>query len=275
MPYSSAQRAIRELPFSVEPADRQLAGGPALLAGLEAAGAPALRWYGMRPTALIVGSSQRLDELDAAACAAAGVRVHRRRSGGGAVLSDAMLMLDLAIPRAHPLYLEDVSESYRWIGAVWVAALRELGTNARAIPVDEARADAQTLDPLVSRVCFGGLSPYETLLGWRKLVGLAQIRRRAGALYQAGMYLRWAPERTARLMAGSPHAQATLARQLTTRVVGLDAARGGQALDAADVARAFEAALAQAGLVPAAGDWSDEERARQAAEAPRYAALEA
>ena len=52
----SAQRAIRELPFSVESADRQLAGGPALLAALEETGQPVMRWYQMEQPALLLGS---------------------------------------------------------------------------------------------------------------------------------------------------------------------------------------------------------------------------
>jgi lipoate---protein ligase len=260
---------IRRLPWSARPADAELAGGPALLAGLERSGTPAMRWYAMSPTALIVGSSQRLAEIDLAACAAAEISVHRRRSGGGAVLSEAMLMLDLAIPRAHPLYQDDVTESYRWIGEVWVAALRELGVSARAVPVNEARADTQSLDPLVRRVCFGRLSPYEVLLGRRKLVGLAQVRRRGGALYQVGVYTRWAPERTATLMAGAPYERAALAQQLAARVAGLEG------IDDRAVIVAFESALRRvAGLEPADGDWTDEERAARAAETARYAAIE-
>jgi lipoate-protein ligase A len=257
---------IRRLPWSVGPADAELAGGPALLAGVEQTGAPALRWYSMCPHALIVGSSQRLDEIDQAACAAAGLRIHRRRSGGGAVLSADMLMLDLALPHAHPLFLDDVTESYRWIGEVWTAALRELGIDAQAATVGAARADAQTLGPLLRRVCFGGLSPYEVVVGRRKLVGLAQARRRAGALYQAGIYLRWAPRRTAGLMAAAPGERAELERQLEARVAGLEELCDTPA--ASVVIAAFEAALTQlAGLAPADDNWSDGEVAA------RYAAI--
>ena len=65
--------SIRRLPRSAGPADAELAGGPALLAGVEHTDTPALRWYGMNPPALIVGSSQPLGEIDQAACAATGL----------------------------------------------------------------------------------------------------------------------------------------------------------------------------------------------------------
>jgi len=264
------------LPWSAEPAPAQLAGGAALLAGLERVGAPALRWYRIAPAALLLGSSQRPDEIDHAACTAAGLTIHRRGSGGGAVLADStMLLLDLALPRGHPLYRDDVAESYRWIGEVWAAALRELGIGARALPVAEARADAESLDPLLKRVCFGGLSPYEALVGRRKVVGLAQIRRRGGALFQAGVHLRWEPQRIAALMAATSTERAGLAQQLAARVAGLEELCGGKASDAATLIAAFETALARlSGLVPSEAGWTVEERAARAASIARYAAIE-
>jgi lipoate---protein ligase len=268
----SSHPTARRLPPSIGPADLELAGGPALLAGVEQIGVPALRWYSMNPSALIVGSSQRLDEIEQAACASAGLRIHRRRSGGGAVLSADMLMLDLVLPRVHPLYMDDVTESYRWIGEVWAMALRELGVDANVVSVGAARADSQALDPLVRRVCFGGLSPYEVVVGQRKLVGLAQARRRAGTLYQVGIYLRWAPQRTAALLAATPGERVALEQQLAARVAGLE-----QLCDtpSAEVIATVESALAhKAGFVLSDDGWSDAEVAARAADVGRYAAID-
>jgi lipoate-protein ligase A len=269
----SEQHAVRRLPWSAGPADIELAGGPALLAGVEQTGVPALRWYGMDPPALIVGSSQRLEEIDQAACAVAGLCIHRRRSGGGAVLSADMLMLDLALPRSHPLYLDDVTESYRWIGEVWAAALRDLGLGVSVASVAAARADTQALDPLVRRVCFGGLSPYEVVMGRRKLVGLAQVRRHGGALYQVGIYQRWAPRHTAALLAATPGERVVLERQLAARVAGVEEVC--DAPGAAEVIATVESALERlAGLALSDDVWSDGEIAVRTAEVGRYAAID-
>ena len=264
--------AARRLPWSEEPADAQLAKSAALLAGLEQTGAPALRWYRISPPALLLGSAQRLHEIDAAACRAAGIRLHRRGSGGGVVLADStLLLLDLVLPHDDPRYRYDVTESYRWLGEVWAVALRALGLDARSVAVAEARADAQELDPLTRRVCFGALSPYEVAVGPRKVVGLAQIRRRAGALFQAGVYLQWAPWRTAALMAAPEAERATLVGRLAGRVAGLDELLGWQ-VEAGVVERAVEQALADvAGLAPVDDDWSNRERAAWQVDAPRYA----
>jgi lipoate-protein ligase A len=222
---SPSPEAWRSLPSSVEPADQQLAAGDALLVEHDHPGEPlrpALRWYRMQPRALILGSGQKLSEFDLQACRRAGIALHRRSSGGTAVLAEPdQLMLDIALPASHRLYRHDVTESYRWLGEVWVEALALLGVSARIIPVAEARADRQHLDDLTRRSCYGGRSPYEVLADGRKVLGLAQVRRRYGALLQASVYMHWQPEQLAALFALPSAAQSTLAAQLAERVVGL------------------------------------------------------
>jgi len=274
MPGTPDARPIRMLPASAAPAADQLGASVAMLAGLEHTGAPAMRWYRFDPPALLLGSSQRPHEIDLAACAAAGIPVHRRRSGGGAVLGEALLLLDVALPPSDPLYTADVTESYRWLGMAWAAALGALGIPARAIDTPSARADVELLDPLLRRVCFGGLSPYEVVVGQRKIVGLAQVRRRVGALFQAGIYLRWAPERTAALMAAAPAERAALAAQLAGRVAGLSDVAGHQPPDT--LMRAVGRALEQdGGLIPTPSAWTAHEQQAWRAAVPQYAALDA
>jgi lipoate---protein ligase len=271
----STNQTIRRLPTSVGSADEQLAAGPALLAGLAQTGLLALRWYRIDPPALLLGSAQQPHEADLEACAAAGVSVHRRASGGGIVLSDAaLLLLDLALPERHSLFRHDVTESYRWFGEVWAAGLRALALDAQILPIAMARADTQALDPLLKRVCFGGRSPYEVMVGERKLVGLAQIRRRGGALFQAGIYLRWEPWGTAALLSATEAERAALAARLGERVVGLRELTGGPLLNAATVMEAVEGALARfAHLAPVDDEWRADERSAQTAALARYAAI--
>lgn len=266
---------IRRLPASVGPAPAQLAAGNALLAGLEQTDQPALRWQRIDPPALLLGSAQRIHEADLAACAAAGVSVHRRGSGGGIVLSDAtLLLLDLALPEQHPLFIRDVTESYHWLGEVWAAALRTLALDAWLVPVALARADTQALDPLLKRVCFGGRSPYEVLVAERKLVGLAQIRRRGGALFQAGIYLRWEPWNTAALLSATAAERAALATRLGERVVGLGELVGGPIPDTAPVIAAVETALARFTRLSLVDDeWRADEQSAQTTALARYAAI--
>ncbi|MFN8483968.1 MAG: ligase [Anaerolineae bacterium] len=266
-------RSIRVLPWSAAPADQELASSAALLAGLEAVGQPAMRWYEMAPPALVLGSGQRPADVNMATCLARGVPVVRRSSGGGAVFSGVSLSLDIALPPLDPLDSHDITESYRWLGETWVAALASLGVAARLVSVAEARADAQALSPLLKRVCYAGLSPYEVAVGSRKVVGLAQRRRRQGALLQGGVYLRWPSEETAALVGVTDEEQAALAEALPKKVAGLDELRVGGAPSLAALRAAFEAALRERGVTPSPAEWTAMERVARDAALAQYAPL--
>jgi len=268
-----ANNSMRRLPGGPGDATVQLAAGEAMLAGLDQTGAPAMRWYRFDPPALLLGSGQRSSDIDFDACRSAGIAVYRRGSGGGAVLGRSLVLLDLALPRSHPLYRADVTESYRWFGATWCDALRSLGLDASTVAIATARSDGARLDPLRRRVCFGGLSPYEVVVGGRKMVGLAQRRRKGGALFQAAAYLRCQPRATAELIAASPGERELLAAQLGERVVGLDAC--GLEASAPSVVAAVENALRAAGPFEIMADgWLPGEQGALATALERYAPLE-
>ena len=131
------------------------------------------------------------------------------------------MMLDIALPIGHPLRIDDVTESYRWLGITWVQALQRFGLDPHLITVYEARADTQTLDTLTRRVCFGGHSPYEVLVDGRKLIGFSQVRRRSGAILQVGLYLHWSPQCLVDLLFLTSGERALLTERLHARVVGL------------------------------------------------------
>jgi lipoate---protein ligase len=144
-----------------------------------------------RPTApaLVLGSGQRPPEDWAPPH---GLALVRRGTGGGAVLCDEnYLMLDIALPPGDPRILGDVTESYRWLAERLVTALGLLGCEAISLvdPIALRRLDDAAREAARS-ACFAGLGPYELLDGHgRKLVGLAQRRRRGGVLLQAAAYL--------------------------------------------------------------------------------------
>jgi lipoate-protein ligase A len=264
----------RLLPHSAGTAQDELASAEALLAGLLSAPRAALRWYESPDPALVIGSGQRLADVNQAACAAAGVSLHRRASGGTAVLFvPGLLMQDLVLPPGHSMALPDVSESYRWLGEVWAEALARVGVEAAPISVRDAREDTQALSPLLRLACFAGRSPYEILADRRKLVGFSQVRRRHGSLFQVGIYTRWPGAELARLLSLAPDAAEALAEGLAARVVGLDELLPTPPAPAA-LMRAFAEALAArhaAELAP--DDWRDDELTALRAALPRYAPL--
>jgi lipoate-protein ligase A len=242
---------------------RQLALSEALLAGLVESNTPAVRWYIPRHPALVLGNGQAPTTIDLAACRARGLHVYRRSSGGTAVLVDGdTLSMEVALPAGHRLALADVVRSYQWIGELWAAALRSLGiAAARALPTEQVRA-LPTLardDPL-RLACYGTLSPWEPVAGTRKLVGLCQVRRRPGTLYQVGVHLRWRPEHLVELLALPPETRAALVPRLRAATAGLDELAG-RPVSIQEVTAAVAAALAErlgVRLVPS--EWTPAER---------------
>jgi len=235
----------RRLPFSDAPMGRQLALGEALLEECAASGAPALRWYVPTEPALVLGNGQKPRIVDVAACHAAGARIYRRTSGGTAVLVNAeLLSLDVILPAGHALWTSDIVTAYHWVGAWWQDALHALGAKkARAISTEEVRAIPPLApdDPL-RLACYGTLSPWEVVVGRRKLVGLCQVRRRPGALYQIGVYRRFDPKALGQLLDLNNTSRKTLATRLHNATLGLDQATGREVAHN-EVMRAVEAAL--------------------------------
>lgn len=254
----------RRLPRYVGPAPGLLAGVDAMLEGVAASGRAALRWAVTAPTALYLGASQTEASVDAAACHAAGIEVYKRAAGGTAVLGDmGVLGLDVALPRDHPLWLGDLTQSYRWLGEAWAAALRALGVPVDVVTVEEARANGRESGEearLARLACFGGLSPFEVTLGGRKVVGMAQVRRRAGALLQSAVLTSWEPARLGALLAVPSDERAALVAALDARTVGLDTYLG-RAIAHDTVIDAVEERLGDYGMRIVDDEWTAAERA--------------
>lgn len=176
---------------------------------------PAIVVHSVAPAAITVGRAQ-LAEVDTAAAAREGLEVVARPSGGGPVLwDDDLIAIDVILPAGHPLLPADVVAAYRWVSEAVVAALGHLGVEgARAVPPDEARAWPRGE---ASGLCFGGLSPWEVVVGDRKVLGLSQVRRKAGGIVQIGVPMRLDAARLARAV-GAP---AGAADDLAARTAGI------------------------------------------------------
>ncbi len=216
---------------------------------------PTIWWYSAAKPALILGAAQKPSILDLAACEKAGIEVIKRTSGGALVLAEPeFLSLDITLPPDHPLIISDITESYRWLGECWLETLQRLGVEgARLVTVEEVRAERRARDnwneqqrhehKLASLVCFGTLSPYEVAVGNRKLVGLAQIRRRVGSLFQCGLPLHSQSNRIANLLVLSPADREILTEILSNRLTSFDQLFEGYVPNVADIISTFESVL--------------------------------
>ncbi len=189
--------------------------------------------------ALVLGSAQRDEVVDRAACERAGVDVVRRRSGGGAVLVEpgTLLWVDVLLPADDDLWRADVGEAFLWLGEAWARALDELG-----LPLEVHRG------PLVRTrwsdlVCFAGLGPGElTDATGAKLLGMSQRRTRAGARFQCALLLgAWDPVPLLDLLALSAGERAAATADLAAAAAGVGGS--GAAGDRAALLRAFAARL--------------------------------
>ncbi|MEO6317983.1 MAG: hypothetical protein ABIP36_04295 [Acidimicrobiales bacterium] len=139
--------------------------------------------------ALVLGSAQSDERVDRPACAAAGVDMVRRRSGGGAVLvvPGEVLWVDVVLPTGDPLWQDDVGRAFHWLGDLWAAALQDVGVDAAVHRGGLLRT------PWSPQVCFAGLGPGEVTVDGRKVVGISQRRTRASARFQCAALARWDP----------------------------------------------------------------------------------
>ena len=160
--------------------------------------------------ALVVGSAQRPEEVaDLRACAAAGVDVVRRRSGGGAVLLEpgAVVWFDVVVPADHLQAVgvgDDVGASMGWLGGHVRTALTALGVAGASVHGGPMTA-CSAWCPLI---CFAGIGPGEVLLDGVKLVGISQRRSRPGSRFQCAVHTAWNPAALVALLRGGVPAEA-------------------------------------------------------------------
>jgi len=150
---------------------------------------PARQLWVYRKPAVVLGRSQSRTVCAKDVHRRTDVDVVERQSGGGAVLVGPwMLSASVVLPAAHPLVSKGVTSSYKWIGEAYASVLRQMGIAARSLTPEQVMP-ARQHDTGIDWACFGSLSPWEVVVAGRKILGLAQTRRRTGVLLVAGLLL--------------------------------------------------------------------------------------
>ena len=184
---------------------------------------PTLRLYRWDPPAVSLGYFQDpATEVDQAACRSLGITVVRRPTGGRAVLHDREVTYSVVVGgRRLP---GSVVETYRRLAEGLVLGLRALGAEAvlapeKATPEGSGRALG---------ACFEVPSSYEIIVGGRKVVGSAQIRRKGVILQHGSIPLELEASRLARVLGFPPAAAARIRAKATglKDVLGEDSASG-------------------------------------------------
>ena len=265
-------RTLRVLPFNRAAGAYQLAATEAVIDSVGKGEAPAtLRMYSWSHDSVILGVGQPASQLDLDACREANCEVLRRISGGTAVFHDGnTVSFQLVLPDGHPFLSDDIHLNYRRMAEIAVSMLASFGVESRWASLEEARADRapEGLDG----ICFSSLAPFEIVTGGKKLVGLAQVRRRMVSALQGMLYLRSRPELSARLVTRDEGERVRLAQMLAERTTDLDTATG-RRVDADEVVGHFRGAvedMLRAEIIDSPLTAAEEARAKELEE-ERYA----
>ena len=174
--------------------------------------------------AIVLGSSQKDEDVDHAFCAANGIDVVRRRSGGGAVYvhPTESFWIDIVVPRGDSLWSDDIGKSMWWIGDWWVALLADAGVVSAQV-----HRGAFERNDWSDIVCFAGKGSGEVFPqeshAQQKIVGISQRRTRDYARFQCIAYFQWDAALHAAMLPGLANDVDRIATLATPVPVGLGA----------------------------------------------------
>ncbi len=140
--------------------------------------------------AVILGRSQAISEELANRAKRLDVEIVRRSSGGGAVMAGPwMLGGVVAFDIDHALAKLSLPASFECIGELWQRVLRDVGVSSEMVGSENLeKKKSEVSNKGLEWVCFAGLSHGElTNEQNRKLLGLAQIRRKNGVAIVIGL----------------------------------------------------------------------------------------
>jgi lipoate-protein ligase A len=177
----------------------------------------ALWWFEVTGPAVVLGSTQSTEVVDAEAAAGSGVEVVRRRSGGGAVWLEpgVLTWVDVILPADDEHWVDDIGQAAVWLGSAWAAALEALGVERV-----EVHTAPMARTPHSDLVCFAGRAPGEVTIAGQKAVGISQRRARSGARFQCAVLHHWDPRPLVDLLAVGPRRRLSLAAELADVAVG-------------------------------------------------------
>lgn len=146
--------------------------------------APVLRLYEWAPPALSLGRFQKREEvLDTARCAAAGVPIVQRITGGGVIYHGKELTYSLVCSPVHVPPAASIKDSFRVLTSFLLRFYQKLGLDA-AYAVAHPSSDKTVLGTRTD-FCFAGRESYDILVEGRKIGGNAQRRQRE-VIFQHG-----------------------------------------------------------------------------------------
>ena len=107
---------------------------------------PTLRFYGIHPSGISIGRSQRMDEaVDAEECHSAGIDIVRRRTDGLSHLHDTGKEVDFSMTCPESMLSPDPAETFQEVGGRVVNALKLVGIEASLLGTDQVAVDGKAI----------------------------------------------------------------------------------------------------------------------------------
>lgn len=186
---------------------------------------PSVLFWRYDDPAVIMGCSQRPseDQIERAHCAK--LPIHRRKSGGGAVFAGPwMLSVTVFMPADYPQAKLDIIQSFGWLEQVWIKALKVSGVDCKGVDIaliERSKEIAEQHD--INWACYASLSHGEIVSpDNKKLVGIAQIRKRKGVALVCGLHLQDCDWRTLSDVVANKPDQAEVLSSLNTYAQALN-----------------------------------------------------
>ena len=111
--------------------------------------------------------------------------IHRRSSGGSAVIIEPgnSIWIDIFLPPNDPLASTSIEKTFEVASVGWTAVLASFGV------VAETYRGSYSLKSGYREICFAGRAHGEILVDQKKVVGMAQRRRRIGTYIHTMAYI--------------------------------------------------------------------------------------
>ncbi len=216
-------------------------------------GGPAtVRLYRWTPSTVSLGYGNDADVVDWRHCAARGIDVTRRQTGGGAIYHDGVGDVAYSIIAPASAFPSDVTECYRRLLTPVFAAFEAVGAD-----IDFA---AERSEPLWTPLCYLlGLDPAHDLVGpdGRKIAGNAQYRTRDAIVQHGSLTFDSDPDAHLSCFVDPP----VSSTEFADRVCGLTDVLGDDAPERSTFVTRLSESLAEWADADR-GSWSDAELAR-------------
>ncbi len=139
---------------------------------------PTLRFYDWLHPAFSFGYFQRIsEEVNLKACAANGIELVRRMTGGGTVIHGWDVTYTIIVPHGSGLFPKDISAAYCAISDCLINGLQRLG-------IEVAHQTEKPVANGAPNICLTNPAQYDTLLNGKKIAGVSQRRNQVGVMYQ-------------------------------------------------------------------------------------------